>query len=138
MIRLKTAKIAICERRGWDEYGAGYYGAPRGGRTHSGVDFLAEPGEILLTPVAGVVTKIGWAYRDDPFYRYVQISCGEDLKHRFFYVEPLRLNIGDHVKAGDPVGVVQDLGRRYRGIPNHVHYEIMAGTKFINPDDYLK
>lgn len=126
--------IVTLELRGTDEWGSGTFGAPRcEHRKHTGVDFAAEPGALLLSPVQGVVTKWKQVYRDTERYHYVQVTDMEGRQHRFYYIEPI-LEVGNSVEPGDTLGVVQNMELRYPGITNHVHYEIKVGKKeYSNP-----
>ncbi len=126
--------------RGEDLYGAGAFGASRSGgtRRHRGADYVAEPGELVRAPISGVVQRIGYAYRGDQRYRYVELSS-EDLTRdvRVLYVGPL-VELGALVRAGEPIGRAQDLSRRYpRGITNHVHVEMRENGALADPADML-
>jgi hypothetical protein len=126
--------------RGEDVYGAGAFGASRGGgaRRHRGADYIAEPGEIVRAPIAGVVQRIGFAYRGDERYRYVELSDASAQRAvRVLYVGPL-VQLGAVVRAGDPIGRAQDLSVRYpRGITNHVHVELKQGGVLGDPASLL-
>lgn len=115
----------ICPERGTDPAGAGHFGARRGTRLHLGVDYTAQPESIVLSPVKGKVTKLGYPYGDDLGYRYVEVTDRAGDRHRLFYVEPLVL-LDQRVKEGDKIGIVQDITRRYpnSGMKPHIHYEI--------------
>lgn len=122
--------------RGEDAYGAGFYGASRaaGARRHRGADYAAEPGELVRAPISGVVERIGFAYRGDERYRYVELvdrRSGRDV--RVLYVGPF-VQLGATVEAGDPIGRAQDLSSRYpRGITNHVHVELRQSGVLSDP-----
>lgn len=117
--------LVTLEVRGTDKHGSGHWSAPRGDRQHMGVDYVCQPGWLAVTPVAGVVTRLGWCYRDDPTYRYVEVTDNSGLRHRLFYVKPLAgLHVGDRVRIHDPVGIVQEIAARYPEITPHIHYEI--------------
>ena len=131
-----------------DEAGLGHFGAPRGSHTHRGIDFACTPGSPLLSPVEGVVTRHGYCYKDDPKWRYVEITSfypgeeivGADLRHRFLYtrLEPRHM-IGGKVEVGEPVGIAQDIAERYpgRGMKPHVHVEIKNQKgEYLDPCDY--
>jgi len=119
--------------RGVDKWGSGAFDAPRGSRRHTGVDFAAEPGSILLSPVAGVVTKWGTVYADTPVYEYIQVTDSGGRMHRFYYVQPTH-PLGSEMVVLGRLGVVQDITTRYEGIKNHVHYEIkLDRTTYDNP-----
>lgn len=130
-------------KRGIDDWGDGSFGASRGSRKHIGIDFAAEPGQIVVSHVSGVVTKLGYPYASDLSYRYVEVTDDNMLKHRFFYVEPT-IQLGEDVIAGETViGVVQDISSKYRRsdrkpMTNHVHYEVKTQTgKVLDPDTVI-
>lgn len=118
-----TGQLARTE----DAYGSGAYGASRDGghRHHAGVDYIAEAGQVVVAPISGYVTKIGYAYGNDSSLKYVEIS-NPALRYtaRTFYVRPTVL-IGETVAVGDPIGKAASLQRRYDGITDHVHLEII-------------
>ena len=124
------------ELRGEDAYGAGFFGASRaaGARRHRGADYIAEPGEIVRAPISGVVERIGFAYRGDERYRYVELADTVTQRDvRVLYVGPL-VQLGAVVEAGDPIGRAQDLSARYpRGITNHVHVELRQSGALSDP-----
>ncbi|MGD9968649.1 MAG: peptidoglycan DD-metalloendopeptidase family protein [Hyphomonadaceae bacterium] len=126
--------------RGEDVYGAGAFGASRGGgsRRHRGADYVAEPGEVVRAPITGVVQRIGFAYRGDERYRYVELTSEDQTRDvRVLYVGPL-VELGAVVRAGEPIGRAQDLSRRYpRGITNHVHVEMRENGALADPADVL-
>ena len=130
--------VTLPKRTG-DPWGSGEFGAPRGTRTHKGIDYSCYPESAVHSPVDGVVTKLGYPYGDDLSFRYVEVMDNDGLRHRLFYVSPL-VEHGDEVHAGDVVGLSQDISSRYRdeskpAMINHVHYEILddAGDP-INPE----
>ena len=112
------------EMRGCDDQGCGYFGASRGSRKHVGIDLACTPGTTIDAPVSGIVTKLGRVYSDPnkAHLRYVQITTGK-YDYRMYYVKPT-ICVGAAVAEGDPVGVHQKTGDLYRGITEHVHFEI--------------
>lgn len=127
----------IAPERGVDRHGSGAWGASRGSRRHSGVDYAAPPGATCLALEAGTVTKLGHPYRDQLAYRYVEVTDDLGFRARYFYVEPC-VELGQHVMHDDPLGTVQRLGPRYPQITEHVHFEVFdpEGRK-IDPRTYL-
>jgi len=128
-------------QRGADDWGSGAFGASRGRRTHKGIDYACYPGTIVKSPVAGLVTRIGYPYGDDLSYRYVEVTTPDGMRHRIFYIEPL-VNHGDIIRHGSPIGEAQDIASRYedpakRPMTNHIHFEILDGDTPINPDEYF-
>ena len=111
--------------RGKDAYGSGAFGASRGGRGHSGVDYVASAGQRVFAPIGGVVTRVGHPYSDDASFRYVEITNPQiGYKARVMYVGP-QVREGERVALGEEIGRAQTLQQRYpRGITDHVHLEI--------------
>jgi murein DD-endopeptidase MepM/ murein hydrolase activator NlpD len=96
-----------------DPAGNGSFKARRGSRIHKGVDLVCEPGDLVVAPFDGKITKIGYPYADDLSYRYVEITTESGLVCRIFYVEPT-FTLGWEVKAGDQIGFAQDVSERYK------------------------
>ncbi len=98
------------------------------------------PGTEILSPVFGVVTKLGFPYSDDHSFRYVEITDDLGERNRVFYIKPT-VKKGDKVQADQTViGIAQDISSRYRDpskppMKNHVHFEIIdADGNYINPE----
>jgi murein DD-endopeptidase MepM/ murein hydrolase activator NlpD len=133
-----------------DAAGAGHFGAPRGSRTHNGIDFSCMPDGEIESPVDGEVTKIGFPYGSGPggadpetshgmdTYRYVEITSDDGNRHRIFYIKHVVM-VGQDVEKGQVVGIAQDVSKRYPQYPEmtpHVHYEIkLPDNSFIDPGD---
>ena len=130
---------AILPRRVSDKWGQGHYGASRGvdsegkPKTHRGVDELCAVGTKILSPIAGTVTKLGYPYGDDLSYRYVEVTTKSGARHRFFYIAPW-VHEGQEITTQHCFGESVDLDRRYPGIGNHVHYEVIVDGTHVNPD----
>lgn len=124
-----------------DSAGAGNYGARRGSRTHLGIDLIAAPEMILLSPVNGIIVRFGYPYADSPL-RLIEVRDVCNNLHRFFYVAPKEdYPVGTEVVVGDPIGIVQDVTKRYPGsdMKNHVHYEIRDPTNNnVDPEQYYE
>lgn len=141
MIRVER----ILPERGTDAWGDGSFGASRGDRTHKGIDYESIPGDVVLSPCKGQVTKLGYPYAvkaSDPItYRYVEVTDYKGYKHRCFYVEP-SIGLGLHIDMHTVIGVAQDIAGKYstedRVMKNHVHYEILdPDGNPVNPMEYV-
>ena len=127
--------------RGSDKHGSGDWKSPRaGGKTHNGVDIGAPPLSLVMSPVSGTVTKLGWP-SDNPkkqHLRYVQITDHFGNRHRCMYISPTVVKGAAVEKGITQIGVSQDLTLIYKGMLNHVHYEIIDNTgRFRNPLPFL-
>lgn len=124
-----------------DAAGSGKFGASRGSRKHNGIDLTCVPGGYIISPVEGKFTKYGHCYGDDLQWRYVELTEGDGLRHRFFYCEKMPLwKLGMFIWAGDRLGVAQDITKRYPGqnMTPHIHYEILdKDGKYVNPAEWL-
>lgn len=125
--------------RGNDKHGSGAFGASRGARKHEGVDIVATPGENVFSPMAGEVSRVGYAYGagaggidDASPLRYIEVRQGK-TSARLFYVKPC-VSVGQRVKAGDALGTVQSISIRYPGITPHIHFELRG---VIDPTPFI-
>ena len=125
-----------------DSMGNGEFGAPRGSRTHNGIDYAVAPDAKVLAIRGGKVTKLGYPYPpSDPKkgkFRYVEVTDMNDHKVRYFYTLPT-VAVGDLISMDDPIGIAQDLRDAYGdAMTPHVHVEVKdRDGKFIHPEEYL-
>lgn len=134
-----------------DDFGSGEFGASRdnGKRTHNGIDFECKPGDKIVSPCSGHVTKIGYAYADgvgglnskEPKYRYIEITTKNEITHRVFYVEP-KVMAGQTVTTGKTIiGTAQNIAARYstakKTMNNHVHYGVKVNGEHVNPEHLI-
>lgn len=125
--------ISATERK-QDSFGAGHFGASRGGRTHKGVDLAVQVHSLRN----GTVTKLGYPYHADLSFKYVEVTDEQNLKARYFYVDPC-VEVGDKVLVGNALGVMQDLGKRYPSITPHIHFEVKnVDGDYLDPNDYIE
>lgn len=134
--------------RGNDVHGSGAYLASRdGGKdVHRGVDFACSEGNIVVSPMAGKVVKVGFMYADgigawndrmDPFQYIDIVESKSGYRFRFGYVRPVH-DVGDAIKRGSGIGFVQNIARRYPGITNHIHVEARdPAGKIVDPEQAL-
>lgn len=108
--------------RGLDKYGSGAYGAGRGNRIHRGADYICVPGQDVVSPVSGTVIRAARPYRGDDYSGLLIRS--PDIEIKLFYLKPLSRIIGANVKAGEKIGVAQDISKKYPGMTPHIHLQI--------------
>jgi murein DD-endopeptidase MepM/ murein hydrolase activator NlpD len=117
-----------------DAQGCGHYGASRGNRKHTGVDYIADPEQPVRAVRSGTVTVVGYTYSDDLSFRYIAIKSDDGVVVRHLYVRPNdRIYNGAQVKAGEVIGNYQRLGIRFPGITEHVHIDAWEGNGTLTP-----
>jgi murein DD-endopeptidase MepM/ murein hydrolase activator NlpD len=120
-----------------DPYGSGQFGAPRDhhSRQHNGLDVVANPGDTVLSPIEGDVVREAIPYA--PFTGLLIEGAGAYAGYsvKLFYVEAYGCG---RVRAGMPLGHVQDLQHKYPGITNHIHMEVRYKGKLVSPTDTYK
>ena len=60
-----------------------------------------------------------------------------DLRVNLLYVWP-RLLPDMSFQRGDVIGVAEDLGARYPGIINHLHFEVVEKNRRVDPMQFLE
>ena len=136
--------LTIPPIRASDNWGDGHYGASRGmRRKHKGIDYACYPGTTIKSIKYGQVTKLGFPYDDDedgdgkPDFDYVEITDPAGNRARYFYVKPC-VAAGDMIQSGQDIGVTQELGKKYKGITEHLHLEVIGHDgKHFDPAGYL-
>ncbi|KAM8889224.1 leukocyte cell-derived chemotaxin-2-like [Synchiropus picturatus] len=113
-------------RRGYDSWGAGYYGARRGSRVHQGLDIECADGSEVIAPfdvtLAGRLTVYS-----NPSQEQTHINMGINLRgqglcFKFFYVTPDR--VSGTVRKGERIGTMLPMQSTYPGITSHVHVQM--------------
>lgn len=118
-----------------DSSGSGHYESSRGSRSHGGVDFLVQKGQVVMSPIAGIVTRKAFPYAKDLKWEGVYIK-GEDFDVKIFYMTPLSNIVGKTVKMGEHVGEAQAISQKYGGsMKNHIHVEVWKNGKNINSEE---
>ncbi|CAM4158958.1 MULTISPECIES: M23 family metallopeptidase [Flavobacterium] len=127
------AKITANQNlRTCDLHGCGSFGASRGNRKHNGIDIITVPGEKIMSPISGTVTRYPYPYGNDLSYTGIEIVNSE-YKIKMFYLKPIA-PIGSTVFAGKIIGVSQNIAAKYStAMTNHVHLEVYKkqGTNWI-------
>lgn len=127
--------------RGTDTWGSGWYGAPRAGRLHLGLDLQAMVGQDVLAPCCGIITREAHPYGDGgPWDTGVHLDgagTAAGLTMSIFYVRPIPGIVGASVHAGEVIGRAESLEGKYPGITGHIHVAIQRAGKPTDPTPYF-
>jgi murein DD-endopeptidase MepM/ murein hydrolase activator NlpD len=94
---------------------------------HQGIDIATEKGEPVYATADGTVESA--SYTGD-YGNLVVIAHGFGLTTRYGHLSAFAQKVGHEVKRGDIIGYVGSTGRSTGA---HLHYEILANGKLINP-----
>ncbi|MDH4319961.1 MAG: M23 family metallopeptidase [Desulfobulbaceae bacterium] len=107
-----------------DSKGDGHYGSPRGARMHDGTDYPCIPGQQVVAPIAGTVSREAVPYADDPKYRGLVIQ-GKHARVKLFYLLPAKGIVGKSVAEGQVIGTAQDISAKYgKEMTPHIHLQV--------------
>jgi len=117
----------IFKKRKCDDFGCGYFGAPRGDHKHKGQDIVTKVGEDIYSPINGKIKKQGYTYNDDLSYRYVRVE-NKEYRVDLYYTTLNGYNVGDDVTIFDAIAIAQDISKRYstndKKMTNHTHMQV--------------
>lgn len=104
----------------------------RGGRLHDGVDILAPEGTKVRAAAHGVVIYAGDGMKG--YGNAVVIDHGEEVTTLYAHLREIRIQSGDAVAAGEPIGTVGTTGN---ATTPHLHFELRVGDQAVDPERYL-
>ncbi|RMX53586.1 hypothetical protein pdam_00004360 [Pocillopora damicornis] len=116
---------------GTDRHGSGAFGAPRGSRTHKGVDIVCAVGSRVYAPfpasvVRGLTVYSASKHRGKPYNTGLELrgtGAWTGYKVKMFYVRKTISN-GRIVASGDSIGTMTDRASVDPGMTNHVHVQL--------------
>jgi hypothetical protein len=106
--------------------GCGYFGCPRPGHLHNGVDFLAPTGTPIHAADAGVVASVESPGESGGYGNFVCIQHRPHLASCYAHMSAFAANIrpGARVKRGQVIGLVGSTGS---STAPHLHFEVRRG-----------
>lgn len=128
--------VDYTEIRPCDAAGCGSFNAPRGSRTHNGIDLVVLPNKTIYAPITGTVRPL-YVYSSSTEMKGVEIT-NKNVKVKMFYVDsPLILN--DFVVKGSVIGVSQDIAAYHNSstMTPHIHVEIYVDNQLTDPTKYF-
>lgn len=126
---LMNATPSIWPIHGWLSAGYGTRSDPFTGERdfHPGLDISADKGTPILATAAG---KVELAAPSGDYGNLVVIDHGYGIVTRYGHLSRFAVWQGRDVKRGDILGYVGATGR---ATGPHLHYEVLANGKLINP-----
>jgi murein DD-endopeptidase MepM/ murein hydrolase activator NlpD len=126
---LMNATPSIWPIHGWLSAGYGVRNDPFTGERdfHPGLDISADKGTPVLATAAG---KVELAAPSGDYGNLVVVDHGYGLITRYGHLSKFAVWPGREVKRGDVLGYVGATGR---ATGPHLHYEILANGKLMNP-----
>lgn len=106
-------------------------------RVHRGMDFAAAEGTEVVAPVDGVITEI--TTNSELYGAVIKISHANDIVTVYKFVNPVAgLKVGSSVGRGDTIATVAKATGVEIEEGDHLHMEVFAKGKSVDPDIYLK
>ena len=104
-------------------------------QTHNGIDIAGNLGDTICASGAGIVTNI----ENDALWGVViTIDHQNGLTSRYCSLNSgLTVSVGDKVEAGTVLGAIGDTADIESALPTHLHFELLQGTTYLNPEEYL-
>lgn len=130
---LAAATPTIWPVHGWLTDVFGRRADPFTGETafHNGLDISTDKGRPVYATAYGTVRSAG---RAGAYGNMVVIDHGFGLQTRYAHLHRFNVAVHDEVKRGDIIGYVGATGR---ATGSHVHYEIIANGRMLNPLKFL-
>ncbi|MCU1279216.1 MAG: peptidase domain protein, partial [bacterium] len=103
----------------------------RDGRGHKGVDFKTPQGSPVHAPFEAVVVRKNWNWKGNGNSIELREAGGHGWTALFLHLsEPPSLTSGAHISRGEVVGKSGNTGHSFAP---HLHYQLMAGQKILDP-----
>jgi murein DD-endopeptidase MepM/ murein hydrolase activator NlpD len=126
---LANATPSIWPAHGWLSSGMGPRTDPVTGSSdyHAGLDIAGDKGQPIYATAAGVVTHAGY---QGAYGNLIVVDHGFGLETRYGHLSAFAVQKGAQVKRGEMIG---RLGATGRTTGSHLHYEVMANGRLLNP-----
>ena len=126
---LADATPSIWPAHGWLSSSMGPRTDPLNGGAdfHAGLDIAGDKGQPVYATASGTVMQAGY---QGAYGNLIVVDHGFGLQTRYGHLSSFGVSKGDHVKRGDIIG---RLGATGRATGNHLHYEVLANGRLLNP-----
>ncbi len=126
---LAAATPSIWPTHGWLSSSMGNRSDPFTGEKdfHPGLDISADTGDPVYATADGKITTASMAGN---YGNLVVIDHGYGIETRYGHLSAFKVRDGQAVKRGDLLGLVGATGR---ATSSHLHYEVRANGRILNP-----
>jgi murein DD-endopeptidase MepM/ murein hydrolase activator NlpD len=127
--QLAAATPSIWPTHGWLSSSMGNRSDPFTGERdfHPGLDISADKGDAIYSTADGKVTHAASAGN---YGNLVIVDHGYGIETRYGHMSAFKVKVGQAVKRGDLLGLVGSTGR---ATSSHLHYEVRANGRILNP-----
>jgi murein DD-endopeptidase MepM/ murein hydrolase activator NlpD len=127
--QLAAATPSIWPTHGWLSSSTGHRADPFTGEKdyHPGLDISADKGDPVYSTANGKVVNASAAGN---YGNLVIVDHGYGLETRYGHLSAFKVKVGQEVKRGDLIGLVGSTGRATGA---HLHYEVRANGRILNP-----
>ena len=127
--QLAAATPSIWPTHGWLSSSMGNRADPFTGEKdfHPGLDISADKGDPVYATADGTVVNASAAGN---YGNLVVLDHGYGLETRYGHLSAFKIKLGQAVKRGDLLGLVGSTGR---ATSSHLHYEVRANGRILNP-----
>jgi len=114
--------------------GFGYRSDPftRKSTFHAGVDITGDVGDPIFAAGDGTVEEAGFNRTRG---NYIIIAHRTGLKSQYMHLSKIGVKAGQRVRRGDRIG---EMGNTGRSTGPHLHFQVVASEKPVNPLPYLR
>jgi len=126
---LAAATPSIWPAHGWLSSAFGGRPDPFTGDSgyHQGLDISTDKGQPVFVTADGIVEMAAYS---GEYGNLITVDHGFGLRTRYAHLSAYAVKAGDRVKRGQVIGYVGSTGH---STGPHLHYEILANGKLINP-----
>ena len=127
--QLAAATPSIWPTHGWLSSSMGNRADPFTGEKdfHPGLDISADKGDPVYSTADGKIVNAAAAGN---YGNLVVVDHGYGIETRYGHLSAFKVTIGQTVKRGDVLGLVGSTGR---ATSSHLHYEVRANGRILNP-----
>ncbi len=111
-----------------DDFGNGIFSTPKWSRGHNSIDFICEPGQVIVAPVDGTINLVACPFENKDYM--AALFENDFISLMIFYFIPDKDKIGIEVKQGDRIGIAQDISQIYntkkRKMTPHINVQVLS------------